>query len=247
MCATSNQPRRGYASADSERRMLKAQKIEALLSTLCPVDGARVLEVGTGAGYIAAHFAQRVGPRGQVQAVDVTDTRKVHQGYQFQRVDDTTLPFDHATFDICISNHVLEHVGDGRDQLQHLREIRRVLRPNGWLYLAVPNRWTLMEPHFRLPLLSWFPPKLGDLYVRAAGKGERYDCDPPSSNTLRALLKQANLSAKDVTLDGIRLVGELESKPGLRRQALCHPGLWAWAMYGILPSYLILSQPSPKS
>jgi SAM-dependent methyltransferase len=30
---------------------------------------------------------------------------------------------------------------------------RRVLRPGGVLYLAVPNRWSLVGPRYRLPFL----------------------------------------------------------------------------------------------
>ena len=37
--------------------------------------------------------------------------------------------------------------------MKHLREIRRVLRRDGLAYLAVPNRWALVEPHYRLALL----------------------------------------------------------------------------------------------
>ncbi len=244
MQTNSPAPRRGYASADADRRIRKARKIQALLSGVCQIDGARVLEIGTGAGYIAAHFADQVGPAGRVHAVDVNDTRKIQRGYYFQRVDDTTLPFPDATFDICISNHVIEHVGNTHDQQHHLREIRRVLRPRGWLYLAVPNRYTLIEPHFRLPFLSWLPQSLSDRYVRAAGKGDRYDCAPPSRIQLQGLLREAGLTFEHITIDGIRQVAELETRPGILQQLLRRPELWAWLVFRILPTYLFLAQPS---
>lgn len=51
------------------------------------------------------------------------------------RVDVTEIPFDAASFDVVICNHVLEHVPDDRAAL---REIVRVLRPSGWAILQVP-------------------------------------------------------------------------------------------------------------
>ncbi len=45
------------------------------------------------------------------------------------------LPFADDEFDIIICSHVLEHVPDDARALQ---EMRRVLRPDGWVLLAVP-------------------------------------------------------------------------------------------------------------
>src|SRR3546814_9833619 len=67
------------------------------------------------------------------------------------------LPFADDSFDVVLSNHVIEHVGEQPEQLAHLSELRRVLTPGGIGYLAVPNRWMLVEPHYRLAFLSWWP------------------------------------------------------------------------------------------
>jgi hypothetical protein len=48
-------------------------------------------------------------------------------------------------------------VGDLVDQRHHLSEVRRVMNPTGIGYIAVPNRWMLVEPHYRLAFLSWLP------------------------------------------------------------------------------------------
>jgi SAM-dependent methyltransferase len=53
------------------------------------------------------------------------------------RADAQTLPFPPAVFDFGAAFHSLEHVGDAG---QALDELRRVLRPGGWLYLGVPNK-----------------------------------------------------------------------------------------------------------
>ena len=88
------------------------------------------------------------------------------------------MPFANASFDLVITNHVIEHVGEVNEQLQHLKEIARVLSSTGQCYLAVPNRWMLTEPHYRLKFLSWWPKKCRSSYLKLMGKGEFYDCEP---------------------------------------------------------------------
>jgi len=51
-------------------------------------------------------------------------------------LDVTALPFDDASFDAIVCNHVLEHVVDDRTAMG---ELRRVLRSGGWALLLVPD------------------------------------------------------------------------------------------------------------
>jgi SAM-dependent methyltransferase len=216
-------PRASHASLDLAARGRKAAKVRALLAEVVDLRGARVLEVGTGSGAIAASLVDAVGPTGQVEAIDVVDERVVTEGVRFTRVEGTEVPFEDASFDVVVSNHVIEHVGDRSEQLRHLRELRRVLRPGGWAYLAMPNRWRVVEPHFKLPLLSWLPPRLRSGYVRLARRGERYDCDPISRRQLQALVAEAGLEAHDRTVDAVRVLRRVESPRGLARMALAAP------------------------
>ncbi|ADE13573.1 Methyltransferase type 11 [Nitrosococcus halophilus Nc 4] len=231
-----------HAALDSDSRVRKAMKIGRLLSQVTDLQGACVLEIGAGAGYIASFLASRVGAGGAVSAVDIIDQRQVCDGFDFRLVSDTALPFDDDSFDICVSNHVLEHVGDPKAQAAHLREIQRVLRPAGWLYLAVPNRWALIEPHFKLPLLSWLPPSLRDTYVRITGRGQRYDCHPPTHAELEALLHGAGYRTREVSFEGIKAVGDIETGPGLKRWLCKHPRFWALPLRVLLPSHLYLAR-----
>jgi SAM-dependent methyltransferase len=52
-----------------------------------------------------------------------------------QKVDITATPFPDQTFDLVLCNHVLEHIPD--DGLA-MRELRRILKPNGIALLQVP-------------------------------------------------------------------------------------------------------------
>jgi SAM-dependent methyltransferase len=51
------------------------------------------------------------------------------------RMDITDIRFPDASFDVVYCSHVLEHVDDDRAAM---RELRRVLRPDGWAILLVP-------------------------------------------------------------------------------------------------------------
>ncbi|MEO1000317.1 MAG: class I SAM-dependent methyltransferase [Pseudomonadota bacterium] len=125
-------------------RSEKARSIAAVIADFrgAPVRGLRTLDIGCGNGGISNHFAAENTHTG----VDVVDQRKpVEHDFAFELVADETLPFPEASFDVVISNHVIEHVGD---QLRHLEEIGRVLAPGGCVYLATPNRSSpIMEGH----------------------------------------------------------------------------------------------------
>lgn len=132
-----------------ENRFAKAKKIESIIELEKKIKSEhKLLEVGTGSGGIAFYFASHY--QQEVFAVDISDNRQFMDGYNFQLVSDTKLPYADNFFDIVISNHVIEHVGEKQQQQEHLDEINRVLKPGGILYLAVPNRWMLIEPHYQL-------------------------------------------------------------------------------------------------
>lgn len=53
------------------------------------------------------------------------------------------LPFDDASFDVVLADHVLEHVAEP-DAAQVAAELLRVLRPGGWLAARTPNKWGII-------------------------------------------------------------------------------------------------------
>lgn len=238
---TESAARQPHADYERSSRIEKAEKIRILIERRRTFDGADVLEIGCGSGWMTTEWARMAGPGGSVQAVDRYDQRRTYDGFEFQEVEGASLPFDDARFDIVITNHVLEHVGERPDQLHHLEEVKRVLRHDGAAYVAVPNRWRVIEPHFNLPLLSWFPQRVSSAYVRRVRKGEWYDVVPPSHRDMHDLLDCAGFDWEDVTIDSMSVMNQVETVP-LHQRALLHaPEPVIRLGYWFIPSMMYLA------
>lgn len=131
--------RQPHVVTDLASRRLKALKIERLLRLQQFPLPIRLLEIGCGSGGIAHYFATHPSLQCIVTAVDVHDNRQVRDGYIYLDAQGVQLPFEDQQFDVVISNHVIEHVGDTAAQLEHLQEIHRVLASTGKAYLAYPT------------------------------------------------------------------------------------------------------------
>lgn len=215
-----------HAILDDYSRYQKALKIERLTNSVFPLKRQMMLEVGCGSGFIASFFSKSGYHLAGTYAVDVTDERQIREGFHFKRVDSTSLPFKDQNFDFIISNHVIEHVGNLANQRDHLKEIFRCLEPGGVLYLAVPNRWRLIEPHYCLPFLSWLPMGLASRYVKLLGKNSHYDCRPLSSTAALELLRNGGFEVHDVTLAAIAATGQIEGNLVMR--CMTKAPIWLW-------------------
>jgi ubiquinone/menaquinone biosynthesis C-methylase UbiE len=166
------------AMLDEEKRRQKARKIIAVLRHFLGRDdlgGLTVADIGCSAGFIADELAAAGAARTLGVDVDVPGLRKAHERFG-ERVafccgDGERLPFPDGGVDVLVFNHIYEHVLDP-DAI--LAEMHRVLSDDGVLYLGLGNRLGVMEPHYKLPFLSYLPPALSDAYMRAAGRGDHY-------------------------------------------------------------------------
>lgn len=234
-----NHARSPHASMDLQARARKALKIERLLDLAHRAQPISLLEIGTGSGGIAHYFATHPTLRCTVEAVDVCDNRVQRDAYGFQLVHDTQLPFAAAAFDVVISNHVIEHVGDRAAQHRHLAEIRRVLKPTGTGYLAVPNRWMLTEPHFHLKFLSWLPHAWRTPYLRWRHRGEFYDVEPLEKRELERMLQAAGFAYRNLCVEAWRQTLEIERPSALATRVLrTTPDALLRPLRGIIPTLI---------
>ncbi|MFN8008187.1 MAG: class I SAM-dependent methyltransferase [Terriglobia bacterium] len=166
-------------------RAAKAEKILSVLQRegVC-FEKCRVLDIGCSQGQITQRMAERFQ---SVVGIDLDREPWQSSGtLHFLQGNACHLPLASSAFDVVLLNHTLEHV-EFPEQL--MREIWRVLRPRGLCYLACPNRFSLVEPHYRLPFLSWLPRPLADAYVRWTGRGNEYLDHLPSYWSLKRLIK----------------------------------------------------------
>jgi SAM-dependent methyltransferase len=229
-----------HANLDIERRHLKAQKIIALLGRRKDLAGARILDIGTGAGVIANTLAEAAGPGGCVDSVDVVDVRVVRDTYEYHQIASTILPFDDSVFDAVVSNHVVEHVGSRVRQQEHLAEIARTLRPQGVGYVAFPNRFGFVEPHFRLPFLGALPKRVQDRYVRVTRGVPEYDCRLLTWRDFRDLADTAGLTVEDCTIEAMRVVRDIESPSAVTRSLLGAPTELLNRLRAVSPTFVAL-------
>jgi SAM-dependent methyltransferase len=108
--------------------------------------GGRILDNGTGLGtYLEA--CGRVNPDSLRVGLEVEFDRAVEA---LARADGIVLgvgerlPFADNSYDLILSNEVLEHVEDDR---AGAAEMVRVARPGGRIVIFAPNRWYPVEQH----------------------------------------------------------------------------------------------------
>ena len=117
-----------------------AKKI-AVINSLHPTKG-QILDIGAGTGDFAA-AASRDG--WEVTAVEPSaSAAALAQQKKIQCQQDSTKLLSNA-FDVITMWHVLEHVPDLEKQIT---ELKRLLKPNGTIFVAVPNYKSFDAKHY---------------------------------------------------------------------------------------------------
>ncbi|WP_028923827.1 methyltransferase domain-containing protein [Pseudonocardia acaciae] len=170
---------RMYASPD-----VVAQR-EQVLSLLAPQPGERVLDVGSGPGYLVASLAEAVGPGGTVHGLDPSPAMNALAAARTRELpwahidegDAVALPYANGTFDAAVSTQVYEYVTDVAGALG---ELRRVLRPDGRA-LILDTDWDS---------LVWHTADR-ELHRRVVAAWEEHLVHPRLPRTLAGLLRRA--------------------------------------------------------
>jgi len=121
-----------------------AEHLEKLLALISPRDGDRILDLGTGNGYLAFELAARY-PRIGVLGLDIAresiakDAELAREqglgNLEFLSYDGGRLPFDDQSFTLCASRYALHHFPDIRGSLA---EIARITARGGSFVLSDP-------------------------------------------------------------------------------------------------------------
>ena len=165
---------------------------EDTIKRLAVQKGERVLDIGSGPGFLAAVIAQQTGPDGSVVCVDISEQmveragqRNEHEWLEYQCADATELPFADDCFDVVVSTQVAEYVPDVD---KFLSEVHRVLKPGG-RGLILATDWDGVCWHSEHPVrmekvLKAFAPHCADSSL---------------PRTLSARLKRVGLVVNDVS------------------------------------------------
>ncbi len=166
------------------------------------VAGARLLNVGCGTGGFNA-LARSAGA--DAWGVDASEEPAAIAAL---RTPDRILcaaaeelPFPAASFDVVYCYSTLEHVADAS---RAVREMARVLRPGGALYLHTPNRWACFEGHYKLFWLPGLPRLLATAYLALRGRPTGFirTLRPLTLAECRALVEEAGARVTRVLGDG---------------------------------------------
>jgi len=212
--------------ASAEYRRARAEKAEVILhlvgDRLARADW--IADVGTGTGIMKKTLEAKSG--NSIVGFEI-DIPFVIERERVVAADAYMLPVGEQTFDLVLLNHIYEHVDDPAELF---REVWRTTRRGGAAYVSAGNRWAVMEPHYRLPFLSWLPRPAADAYLRLSGRGRSYEgVRFLGYGRLVELMRTSGFMVRDVTEEA--LTGLL----GPERGRWWRP---AWAILSALPTGL---------
>jgi ubiquinone/menaquinone biosynthesis C-methylase UbiE len=206
--------------------------------------GRRVLDIGCGDAGVLIAFAEQGADAAGIELHDKSLERGRLRAEEHGVPVDLrkgvaeALPWPDGSFDLVILDNVLEHV---RDQRQTLAEIRRVLRPDGLLYLVTPKPLALYslwnDPHYDLAGLVLMPRRMQIWYfekVRGGGQGT-YDVGTiPTRPRIRRLLREAGfdtvVSPRELWVNYLRnrIARPEEVRPGIKRKLAAYLAEKRW-------------------
>lgn len=163
--ANTSPMRTHYHSKNPFEQLLWQKKLATMTELFHSIPYNTVLDIGCGDGA----GIETIRSTASYTGIDISPTqlayvksqlprlKKIHTGpLKLIQHDATTLPFKNQSMDLLIACDVLEHVLRPE---QLLREMKRVVKPNGFIFVSIPNEpiWELLRT-----LLLRFPARSPD-------------------------------------------------------------------------------------
>ncbi len=105
---------------------------------------SRLLEIGLGLGHLVGQLEDSFETHGlDLNHWAVAQSKSVVKRTMLETASAQDLPFDDESFGVVIIKHIVEHLPKPE---RAIREISRILEPNGILILATPNLDGLLRP-----------------------------------------------------------------------------------------------------
>jgi SAM-dependent methyltransferase len=109
-----------------------------LRTALSLVDGNRFIDVGCGEGGLLDVVRAEVGASWEITGFEISGTRgrrAQQRGHHVRISEDGRVPLPDGSADVVASTHVVEHVPDDAG---YVREMARLARPGGVVYIETP-------------------------------------------------------------------------------------------------------------
>lgn len=141
------------------QRLSRQRKLDYLLNAFHPAPEDKVIAVGVDptelhefSNYVEYNYPYR----DSVTGVTIIPPERWSPQASIKLVhgDGRSLPFPDNSFDIAISNAVIEHVGMLEDQKRFIEELCRVAPK---VFVTTPNFYFPFELHTRLPFIQFLP------------------------------------------------------------------------------------------
>jgi ubiquinone/menaquinone biosynthesis C-methylase UbiE len=133
------------------------KRIAWAVSLLKIQNNDRILEIGFGPGNAIQQMAV-LAPKGHIAGIDISDVmlrqasrrnaEAIQAGHvELHQTSVESMPFPDAAFDKAFSSNNFQFWSD---QAKNLREVRRVLKPDGILAIVLQPRWAKTDDEVRL-------------------------------------------------------------------------------------------------
>ena len=242
----SEQSNKASSMFDVEGRIEKAKKTISVLKThLGDISNLKLLDIGSSSGIMTNEYSKHCK---EVIGIDI-DSKAVKFANENFKTDilkfiDTPLEeysYENSSFDIITCSHIYEHVPSDKVLMDN---IYKLLKPGGVCYFAAVNRFTIIEPHYRLPFLSYFPKKISNIYISLFTDHEMYYENLKSCRNLKKLVHEFKIT--DYTLEIIGNPSRYSASNMIKEKSLKYYliNLIARISYFIIPTYVwILTKP----
>lgn len=193
------------AAVGRRLRRERGESLAAVLDRFVDLQGKLVLDVGSGFGeFVLACLARGSEAKGiEPDQTRVQISLMLLESFGFgggiSQAPGEDIPFADGSFDIVVSQHVLEHV---RDRNRVVAEMVRVTRPGGHLLVSVPNYLFPYEGHYKIRWIPLTPKPLGGLILRLRGRDPRFLRDHvhyTTYPTMMRLWRRHDLEVRNLT------------------------------------------------
>ena len=228
-------------------RIKKANKtISVLKDYLNDISSISLLDIGSSTGIMTNEYAKHCK---DVTGVDLASTAVQYSTNQYKRENlkficapIEEIDFPDSSYDVITCSQIYEHVPSDKKLME---EILRLLKPGGVCYFAAGNRFKIIEPHYKLPFLSFLPKKAANLYIKIFTNQDLYYENLKSLRNLKKLVSKFEII--DYTLKIIKYPSRYSADDMLLEKTLKYYLFNAIAkvFYFMTPTYIwILKKPN---